>query len=93
MLNNPPTISHTNDEEMKHACNSNNDSYLSDECQSINVTIKNYNLFNVLDILSEFDVDRLQINVTIRYLLHFGYCGHLPCPFLYDNGSLIHIYY
>lgn len=31
MLNNPNTILHTSDEEMKHAHNSNNDNYLSDE--------------------------------------------------------------
>ena len=42
MLNNPSTISHTSDEEMKHAHISNDDNYLSDECQSINVTIKYY---------------------------------------------------
>ena len=45
---------------------------------------------HVLDILSQFDVDRLPINVKIRYLLHFGYCGHLRCPILYDNESRIH---
>ena len=39
MLDNPSTISHNSDEEMKHAHNSN---YLSEECQSINVTIKRY---------------------------------------------------
>ena len=33
MLNNPSAISHISDEEMKHACNSNDDIYLSDECQ------------------------------------------------------------
>ena len=42
MLNNPNTILHTRDEEMKHARNSNDDNYLSDECESINVTIKHY---------------------------------------------------
>ena len=42
MLNDPKTISHTSDEEMKHAHSSNDDGYLSDECQSINVTIKHY---------------------------------------------------
>lgn len=42
MLNNPSTISHTSDEETRHACNSNNDNYLSDEYQSINVKIKYY---------------------------------------------------
>ena len=46
MLNNVSTISHTSGEEMKHAHNSNNDSYLSDECQSIKVIIKHYNFFN-----------------------------------------------
>jgi hypothetical protein len=29
---NPNIISHTSDEEMKHARSSNDDSYLSDEC-------------------------------------------------------------
>lgn len=42
MLNNPDTLSHTNDEEMKDARSSNDDNYLSDECQSINVAIKHY---------------------------------------------------
>lgn len=42
MLNNPSIILHTSDEEMRHARSSNDDSYLSDECQSINVTIKYY---------------------------------------------------
>ena len=39
MLNNPSIILHTSDEKMKHA---NNDNYLSDECQPINITIKHY---------------------------------------------------
>ena len=42
ILDNPSTIFHTSDEEMRHACNSNDENYLSDECQSINVTIKHY---------------------------------------------------
>ena len=60
MLNKPNTISHTNYEEMKHAHNSNYDNYISDECQSINVKISIIILFNVVDILSQFNVDRLQ---------------------------------
>ena len=32
MLNKPSTISHTSDEEMKHAHNCSDDSSLSDEC-------------------------------------------------------------
>jgi hypothetical protein len=48
-------------------------------------------LFNVLDILSQLHEDMLPISVTITYWLQFDYCGPLPCPFLYDNGSLIHI--
>ena len=42
MLNNPSTILHTSDEEMRHAHSSNDDSYLSDECQSINAKIQWY---------------------------------------------------
>ena len=36
------TISHTSDKERSYACNSNDDNSLSDEFQSINVTIKSY---------------------------------------------------
>ena len=47
---------------------------------------------NVLNILSKIDVDRLPINVTITYWLHFDYCGPLRCPIFYDEyGSLIHV--
>ena len=38
-----------------------------------------------------FDVDRIPRVVTISYHLHFCYCGHLQCPILYDDGSLIHV--
>ena len=48
MLNNPTTISHTSDEEMNLARSSNDDNYLSDECQSINVTIKHYHFFQCM---------------------------------------------
>ena len=46
MLNNPNTTLHTSDEEMKHARSSNDESYLSDEFQSINVTINIIIFFN-----------------------------------------------
>ena len=42
MLNNPSTISHNGDTKKKHARRSNDDIYLRDEFQSINVIIKHY---------------------------------------------------
>jgi hypothetical protein len=49
-------------------------------------------LFNVLDILSQLYEDMLLISVTIKNWLQFDYFTRpLRCPFLYDNGSLIHI--
>ena len=47
-INNPNTISHTSDEEKKHARSSNDDNYLSDGCQYINVTIKHYHFFQCM---------------------------------------------
>jgi hypothetical protein len=45
-----------------------------------------------INILSQLHEDMLPISVTITNWLQFDYCiGPLRCPFLYDNGSLIHI--